>query len=85
MIVGPHTSNFRDIVRDGREIGILEVVADGAGLGRALAAALQDPEALARRGEAARRAVVESRGAVTRTADLVLPLLSKAPRRGISP
>ncbi|MEP6801006.1 MAG: 3-deoxy-D-manno-octulosonic acid transferase [Acidobacteriota bacterium] len=85
VIVGPHTSNFRDIVRDGRDIGILEIVADGAGLGRALAAALQDPEALARRGEAARRAVVESRGAVTRTADLVLPLLSNAPRRAISP
>ncbi len=85
VLVGPHASNFQDIVRDGREIGILEVVADGAELERSLAAALRDPAALARRGEAARRAVVESRGAVTRTADLVLPLLSEAPRRAISP
>ena len=85
VIVGPHTSNFRDIVRDGRKIGILEVAADGTALARAMGAALSDPAALARRAEAARRAVLESRGAVSRTADLVLPLLSSAPRQAISP
>ncbi|MDQ2870732.1 MAG: glycosyltransferase, partial [Acidobacteriota bacterium] len=84
VIVGPHTANFRDIVRDGLAIGILEVVRDGAGLSRALAAALADPAGLARRAEAARRAVAEGRGAVARTADLVLPLLPPAAGRAAS-
>ncbi|MEP6768166.1 MAG: 3-deoxy-D-manno-octulosonic acid transferase [Acidobacteriota bacterium] len=84
VIVGPHTSNFRDIVRDGLAIGILEVVRDGPELSRSLAAALADPAGLARRGEAARRAVAEGRGAVARTADLVLPLLPTAVGRAVS-
>ncbi|MCA1581965.1 MAG: 3-deoxy-D-manno-octulosonic acid transferase [Acidobacteria bacterium] len=84
VIVGPHTSNFRDIVRDGLAIGILEVVRDGPGLSRAVAAALADPAGLARRGEAARRAAAEGRGAVARTADLVLPLLPPAVGRAVS-
>ncbi len=84
VIVGPHTSNFRDIVRDGLAIGILDVVRDGPALARALAAALADPAGLARRGEAARRAVAEGRGAVARTADLVLPLLPPAAGRAVS-
>ncbi len=85
VIVGPHTGNFADVVRDGIALGILEVVPDAAGLSQVITAALSDPDGLARRGEAASRAVVASRGAVARTADLVLPLLGPAARQAISP
>ncbi|MEO8189352.1 MAG: 3-deoxy-D-manno-octulosonic acid transferase [Acidobacteriota bacterium] len=85
VIVGPHTGNFADVVRDGISLEILEVVPDAAGLSRAIAAAFSDPDGLARRGEAASRAVVASRGAVARTVELVLPLLEPAAGQATSP
>lgn len=75
-IVGPHTGNFRDIVAEGERAGILETVEGPAALAGAVTRALADPEAASRRSAAARRAVEENRGAVARTADLVLPLLA---------
>lgn len=74
-IVGPHTQNFREIVSEGERLGILDRVDDAAALGASIRSSLQDREALARRGEAAREAVAAGRGAVSRTADLVLPFL----------
>lgn len=67
VLFGRYTSNFRAVVeqllwRDGAR-----VVADGAELARALVADLDDPEAAARRGAAARSFVLAQEGASGRT------------------
>ncbi len=84
-LVGPHTGNFREIVAEGERLGILERVSGAPALAAALAGALADPASLARRSDAARRAVAEGRGAGARTADLVLPLRLESPGRKGSP
>jgi 3-deoxy-D-manno-octulosonic-acid transferase len=81
VLVGPHTANFREIVAAGERLGILRTVRDPESLAAALQAALADPQALFASGERARAAVAESRGAASRTADLVLPLLPPARRQ----
>src|SRR5512143_428654 len=63
VLVGPHTENFREMTRDGQRLGILETVADGKALARALEAALRDRAATSARGAAARSFVAASRGA----------------------
>jgi 3-deoxy-D-manno-octulosonic-acid transferase len=80
VVVGPHTQNIREIAESGKRLGILERVAGQQDLERAFARAIEDPPAAARRGEAARRFVSESRGAAARTADLVEKLLSPGAR-----
>lgn len=75
VVVGPHTANFREVVADGERLGILERIDRPEALAAAVETALADPSRLAQRSEEARRAVAGSRGAVTRTAELVLPLL----------
>lgn len=75
VLVGPHTENFRQITRQGEELGILRRVADATRLSRELAAALSDHAAISAGGERAKRFVAQNRGAAARTADLVLPLL----------
>ena len=85
VVVGPHTQNFREIAASGQRLGILERVGGGEDLARAFARAIEDPASAARRGEAARRFVSESRGAAARTADLVAKLLaSGSPARSLS-
>jgi 3-deoxy-D-manno-octulosonic-acid transferase len=82
VIVGPHTHNFRDIVSDGSRADILERVDGPAELAAAIRRCLADTDELTRRSAAARRAVEANRGAVARTADLVLPLLRDVRRAG---
>jgi len=79
VIVGPHTDNFRDIVAQGSRAGILETVAGQTELAAAIRRSLADGAALERRSAAAREMVESNRGAVSRTADLVLPLVSSIP------
>lgn len=78
-IVGPHTQNFREIVAEGERLGILDRVEDAAALGASIRSSLADRASLSLRAEAARQAVAAGRGAVARTADLVLPLLHSIP------
>jgi len=66
---------FREIAADGERRGIFEGVA-AISLGGAFGRMFGDAAATAERGERARRAVEESRGAAARTIDFVLPLLS---------
>jgi 3-deoxy-D-manno-octulosonic-acid transferase len=75
VVTGPHMESFRDVAADGERLGILER-ADASSLGDAFARFFADPGSAAQRGERARRAVEESRGAAARTIEYVLPLLS---------
>lgn len=83
VVTGPHTESFREVTADGERLGILER-ADAASLGRTFAKIFEGPAALEERGERARRAVAESRGAAARTAEFVLPLLSRSDLRTAS-
>ncbi|HEY6051018.1 MAG TPA: 3-deoxy-D-manno-octulosonic acid transferase, partial [Thermoanaerobaculia bacterium] len=83
VVTGPHTASFREVTADGELRGILER-ADAASLPRAFARIFANPDALAERGERARGAVVESRGAAGRTAEFVLPLLTRTDLRTAS-
>jgi len=75
VVTGPHMEAFREIAADGERRGILERV-EAISLGGAFGRMFGDAAATAERGERARRAVEESRGAAARTIDFVLPLLS---------
>ena len=83
VVTGPHMEGFREIAADGERRGILERV-EAVSLGGAFGRMFADAQATAERGERARRAVEESRGAAARTVDFVLPLLPAVdPRPGI--
>jgi 3-deoxy-D-manno-octulosonic-acid transferase len=85
VVVGPHTQNIREIAASGQRLGILERVGGAQDLARAFVRAVEDPASAARRGEAARRFVSESRGAAARTADVVAKLLAPgSPARSLS-
>jgi 3-deoxy-D-manno-octulosonic-acid transferase len=85
VLVGPNTGNFREIMRAGQRLGILESVADTRDLARAFDLAVKDPAATVARGDRARRFVAESRGAAASTADSVARLLSSGRRVGEDP
>ena len=79
VLMGPHTSNFREGAELLQRSGGGLVVKDGGELERELVRLLEDP-ALARRvGEAARAALAERGGAVGRTLELVARHLWPAP------
>jgi 3-deoxy-D-manno-octulosonic-acid transferase len=79
IIAGPHNFNSEDIAILLRESGGLQLVADGAELGAAVLALLQDPALRRLRGGQAHQVVLESGGALNRLLDLLAPLLA-APR-----
>jgi 3-deoxy-D-manno-octulosonic-acid transferase len=80
VVTGPYTESFREVTADGERLGILER-ADAASLPRTFARMFEDRASLGERGERARRAVAENRGAAARTAEFVLPLLSRSDLR----
>jgi 3-deoxy-D-manno-octulosonic-acid transferase len=67
VLFGPYTSNFREAVEGLLSHNGARLVADADDLARALAADLDDPEAAAARGAAARAFVLAQHGASTRT------------------
>jgi 3-deoxy-D-manno-octulosonic-acid transferase len=67
VLFGPHTQNFRTTVEQLRECGGAREVGDARCLTDALHEALQDPEAAAGRGQAARQFVLAQQGATERT------------------
>lgn len=67
VLFGTHTANFREVVEQLRECGGARVVGDAADLASALLEDLDDPEAAARRGSAARTYVLAQDGASGRT------------------
>jgi 3-deoxy-D-manno-octulosonic-acid transferase len=75
IVVGPHMSNFAEIMQAFLENGAAEQVPDAAGLEAALLGLLNDPVRRARLGAAARALVEANRGARTRTMAVVAELL----------
>jgi 3-deoxy-D-manno-octulosonic-acid transferase len=75
IAVGPHTKNFSAAVTRLELAGGLARVADGAALGRWVAALLADPERVLRMGEAARAATATDSGLPDRLAARLLALL----------
>ncbi len=71
VLVGPHTSNFREGTELLRKSGGGLVVEDGAALERELGRLLDDRDLARRMGEAARDAFAGTQGAVSATLDLV--------------
>jgi 3-deoxy-D-manno-octulosonic-acid transferase len=75
-VVGPHTFNFKDVTRQLGEAGGLRQVAGAEAMAAAIRELLGDPAACRAMGDAARRAVAESGGAVARTLDLIDEVLA---------
>jgi 3-deoxy-D-manno-octulosonic-acid transferase len=71
VLVGPHTSNFREGAELLQRSGGGLVVKDGAELERELARLLEDRDLARRMGEAARDAFAGRQGAVSATLDLI--------------
>jgi 3-deoxy-D-manno-octulosonic-acid transferase len=71
VLSGPHTWNFEDVVEVLLGSGGLEVVPDGAGLRDAVRRLHADRAEAARRGAAARAAVMRHKGATRRILDLI--------------
>jgi 3-deoxy-D-manno-octulosonic-acid transferase len=75
VIVGPYTANFADAMD--RFIGVraIEVVADADGLTDSAARLLSQPAEASRMGAAARKVVLDSRGATARHVKIILDRL----------
>lgn len=73
-IHGPHLENFRWAEEILRDAGVSLVVRDGASLAWTVGHLLKHPEESRRLGEAARRALLEHRGAAARQAELIVAL-----------
>ncbi len=71
MLTGPHHWNFEEVVEVLGAAGGVEIVKDGKGLEEAVLRLHGDRVAAARRGEAARGAVLRGKGATRRTLDLL--------------
>lgn len=79
VLVGPYTSNFREIAGSLLEVGGAAVVRDGEELGARLAELLADAGRRAAMGEAGRRAAAARHGALSRTIELIEQLVSGRP------
>ncbi len=75
LAVGPSMRNFRDMAERFERAGAWLRVADAAALGAAWRSWLDDPAEAARVGGRARSLVTANRGALTRTLELLRPLL----------
>ena len=78
-VIGPHVQNARQAASLLEESGAAERVEDGAGLGAAIRALLDDPNEADARGAAGRRVLAEHRGSGERAADLVESVLNPIP------
>jgi 3-deoxy-D-manno-octulosonic-acid transferase len=77
VVAGPHNFNAEDIAGLLEEAGALQLVADAASLGEAVAALLADPDMRRDRGARAQRVVVASGGALRQLLALLAPLLEE--------
>jgi 3-deoxy-D-manno-octulosonic-acid transferase len=83
IAVGPSMQNFRDMSERFDDAGAWRRVADGAELGRVWGEWLADPTAARAQGERAAALVVENRGALARTLEMLAPILARiAPGAG---
>ncbi|MGB0716048.1 MAG: 3-deoxy-D-manno-octulosonic acid transferase [Phycisphaerae bacterium] len=76
MIVGPHTSNFREPIRILKEAGVVEVVDDATTLIQAVRRQCDDLQKVREAGVTARDAVLAQQGGTRLTADALSAFLS---------
>lgn len=77
ILFGPNMTNFRDAAASLVAIGAAEVVADAAALQSAAARLMADKEARSRMAAAAARLHLESKGATSRTIEVIAKLLQE--------
>ena len=77
VFFGPHTDHCAEIAALLSAVGGGRQVADGHALTQAMAACLRDRAALRKMGEAAKSVVLDNRGAVQRSVDLIAGVLDK--------
>jgi len=77
IAVGPSMQNFRDMAERFDDAGAWRRVADGAELGRVWGEWLADPTAARAQGERAAALMVENRGALARTLEMLAPILAR--------
>jgi len=83
IAVGPSMQNFRDMAERFDAAGAWRRVADGADLGRVWGEWLADPTAARAQGERAAALMMENRGALARTLEMLAPILARiAPGSG---
>jgi len=75
LLSGPYTQNSQDIADLMQQAGALRIVRNQEELGSCVADCFDDPAQARRAGELGREAVAANRGAVSRLADLIDPLL----------
>jgi 3-deoxy-D-manno-octulosonic-acid transferase len=77
IAVGPSMQNFRDMAERFDAAGAWRRVADGAELGRVWGEWLANPTAARAQGERAAALVIENRGALARTLEMLAPILAR--------
>ncbi len=77
ILSGPHTHNAQDIAELLAQSGALHIVRSREELAQRVADAFGDPASAAQDGAAGQRVIAQSRGAVERLVEMVLPLLSR--------
>jgi 3-deoxy-D-manno-octulosonic-acid transferase len=77
IAVGPSMQNFRDMAERFDAAGAWRRVADGAELGRVWGEWLADQAAARAQGDRAAALVVENRGALARTLEMLAPILAR--------
>jgi 3-deoxy-D-manno-octulosonic-acid transferase len=83
IAVGPSMQNFREMAERFDAASAWRRVADGAELGRVWGEWLADPAAARARGERAAALMIENRGALARTLEMLAPILARiAPGAG---
>jgi 3-deoxy-D-manno-octulosonic-acid transferase len=75
LLSGPHTQNGQDVADLMLQAGALRIVRNDEELARGIGDCFDDPAQARRAGELGRDAVAANRGAVSRLADLIEPLL----------
>jgi 3-deoxy-D-manno-octulosonic-acid transferase len=79
IAVGPSMQNFRGMAERFDAAGAWRRVEDGAELGRVWGEWLADPTAARAQGERAAALLVENRGALARTLEMLAPILARIP------
>jgi len=77
IAVGPSMQNFRDMAERFDAAGAWRRVADGADLGRVWGEWLAEPTAARAQGERAAALMMENRGALARTLEMLAPILAR--------
>ncbi len=77
VVTGPHLFNFSEIARALTDADALRVGADADAVAAQLEALLGDPAATARMAAAGRQLVADGRGALTRTLEVLAPVLAR--------